>query len=453
MTNDDPNSDRALLMKCFDSAIRAVMPSTLLTSRLTVDKDSVLEIKSSGLKLDLTSYDKVLVVGCGKAAGSMAETLEQILDDQIRFEGCVNILKGTTTDFKTSKIKLNESTHPIPSALGVSSTEKIVKVLRTATQKSLVICLISGGGSSMMPLPAEGISLDDKVKTTTLLLESGASISEVNCVRKHLSAIKGGQLPLYANGAALLSLIISDVVDDPLESIASGPTTPDPTTFRDALSIIERYDLENLVPERVNVRLKAGAAGTVPETPKPDDPRLESVTNYILGDNGIACDAAIRSLKEIRGIAVYYLGSSWEGEARKIGGDLASLCIAALKHQSGFATPAAFVWGGETTVTVKGKGRGGRNQEEAMGALSKIKSMQGITIGFMGTDGKDGFSDAAGAIVDFRTWQSAIDQRLDPESYLGNNDSTSFFENAGRSLLFTGPTGTNVNDIGLALIG
>ncbi len=451
----DPLGHRRLILSGLNSAVDAVRPGVLMKSRLSIDANDNLRILGSELAFPLRSYDKLIVVGTGKASGAMAEALERLIPPTIEYSGVVSMPKGTSRRFHNKKIRLLEATHPIPSIKSVKATVAIMKAVRSATANSLVLCLISGGGSSLMALPATGLTLHDKVRTTHLLLKCGASIEKVNTVRKHLSSVKGGQLARAGNGARILSLIISDIVGNPIESIASGPTSPDPTTFRDALQILTEYGILQKVPTRAAIRLKQGILGRIPETPKPRDPMFEKVTNFILGDNSVACSAAIDKLNMNDKIRTYYLGSAWQGESRDTAANLTDMFLAVNRNLSeirGFDLPCAFVWGGETTVTVHGKGKGGRNQEEALSALIKLKEKDGITVAFMGTDGVDGFSTAAGAIIDSIAYRVAESKKLSPEKYLKDNDSNSFFKKIGNSLLMTGPTGTNVNDIGIALV-
>ena len=443
-----------LILDALVASIDAVLPRNLMKSKLSVMNNRFLKFPDLNLDFDLRRHDKVIVVGGGKASGAMAEQLELMLPRDLDFSGVISVLEGTSRNFQTQKITLLESSHPIPSEKSVLATTKIMHKVGEATKDSLILCLISGGGSSLMALPAKGITLDDKVKTTELLLKSGASIEKVNCVRKHLSSIKGGLMAKSANGARILSLIISDIVGNPLGSIASGPTAPDPSTFKDALRVLEEYDLTNRIPARVLRRLKDGTKGLILETPKPRNRIFGRVTNAILGDNSVACKAAIDCIRK-NAFPVYYFGSGLQGEARELAANLTKLFLTVRSGSPeihGFTKPCAFVWGGETTVTVRGNGKGGRNQEEALSALWNLGSVKGLTIAFMGTDGKDGFSSASGAIVDSEVDRSAARKKMNPDKYLTNNDSNSFFRRVGRSLLINGPTGTNVNDIGLAMI-
>jgi glycerate 2-kinase len=454
LVETDPYGHKKLILDCLVSAIEIVQPSNLMENRISLDSEEILRIRDTNLEFPLRSYDRLIVVGAGKASGAMAVSLETVLSQKIPYSGVVIVPEGTSKRYRTHRIKLLEGSHPVPSYLSVAATKDVVKAIRNATEKSLVLCLISGGGSALMTLPASGISLRDQIRTTTLLLKSGASIEKVNCVRKHLSSVKGGLLALAANDSRIISLIISDIVGNPIGAIASGPTAPDPTTFGDALQILQDYRISKRVPGKVLRRLKEGAAGHFQETPKLGNPVFGKVTNFILGDNTVACLAAIIALKKNSSMNATYLGSSWQGESRDTAANLTGLLLAARKYQnsSGERKPEAFFWGGETTVTVRGKGKGGRNQEEALSSLIKLADETGITIAFMGTDGIDGFSSAAGALIDEYSNGRTVSKKLHPEAYLRNNDSTTFFEKLGESLLVTGPTGTNVNDIGIAIV-
>src|SRR5579872_4245025 len=401
---NDLYGHRSIILDSLEAAIRSVQPRNLISDKISI-RGSRLSIKDVGLHLDLANFDKIIVVGAGKASGALAETLDSLIPSNIDLQGQVTVLEGTSKDFPTRRIQLNEASHPIPNSKGVKGTEKIVSSLRKATPGTLVLCLISGGGSALMVLPAQGISLRDYITTTQLLLKTGARIEEINCIRKHLSRIKGGQLLRFSNGGLVVSLILSDIIGNPLASIASGPTAPDPSTFQEAWEILSKYKLAKSLPVSVSEHIVKGTEGSIPETPKPGDPIFHRVTNYILGDNSIACMAALKSIKKRKRFHPYYLGSSWQGEARNLGENIAALTLTVQKLKSGFSKPAVLVWGGESTVTIRGTGKGGRNQEEALAALNFLRNQGKITIAFMGTDGLDGFSDSAGAIIDAGTFQ------------------------------------------------
>ncbi|HYB03229.1 MAG TPA: glycerate-2-kinase family protein, partial [Nitrososphaerales archaeon] len=262
----DPYGHKKLILDCLNSAIESVQPQNLMESRISVDSEEILRIRGTNLEFSLRSYDRLIVVGAGKASGAMAVSVETILPQKIPYSGVVIVPEGLSKNYRTSRIKLLEGSHPVPSPRSVAATKEVVKSIRNATEKSLVIGLISGGGSALMTLPASGISLRDQIRTTTLLLKSGASIENVNCVRKHLSSVKGGLLALAANGSRIISLIISDIVGNPVGAIASGPTAPDPTTFGNSLQILQDYRISKKVPSNVLRRLKEGEAGHLPET-------------------------------------------------------------------------------------------------------------------------------------------------------------------------------------------
>lgn len=452
LIGNDPFGHRKLILNCLNAAIEAVLPESLINSRLSVDSNEVLSISGTDQTFDLKSYDRVIVVGCGKAGGTMARTMEKVLPENIQYFGTVVVPAGASSEFRLRRIKLVEGTHPTPTEKSVRATAQILNDLSVATKNSLVICLVSGGGSALMASPAEGITLRDKINTTRLLLKSGATIEQLNCVRKHLSRVKGGQLARAANGARLVTLILSDIVGNPIESISSGPTAPDPTTFKDALEVLKEFHLEKKVPDRVLQRLKKGSRGDIAETLKPGDRIFENVSNIVIGDNSLACAAMLTMIQDRHAFSVHYLGSHWQGESRDTAANLSGLFITASEKKGASGLPLAFVWGGETTVTVRGKGKGGRNQEEALGAILKLRHSRGITVAFMGTDGIDGFSEAAGALVQSADFERAYSRGLVPETFLKNNDSNSFFRKLGASLLVTGPTGTNVDDVGVALV-
>jgi len=321
-------------------------------------------------------------------------------------------------------------------------------IVEQAKEDDLVICLISGGGSSLMPLPHEGISLKDKQELTNALLKSGAEITEINAVRKHLSAFKGGWLAKKAYPATILNLVLSDVIGDPLDSIASGPTVPDTSTFSDARKILEKYDLWLKVPVSIRKIISEGARGLLEETPKANDLVFEKVHNLVIGNNRTAILAAIDFLGS-KGLNTLILADMLAGEAKEVGKALAKVA------SEGFvctdtSRSLGIVAGGETTVTVRGKGLGGRNQELSLSAALNLKEYKECVIASFSTDGVDGPTDAAGAIIDGSTLKRARQLGLDPKKYIANNDSYSFFSKLG-DLICTGATGTNVNDLSVII--
>jgi len=405
-------------------------------------KGSVLKVGS--ISVDLEEYDRVFVVGAGKASGAMAEAVEEILGDRI-IDGLVNVQKGTAQSFRTKRIRLNEAGHPIPDEGGLKGARNITKLLADVKESDLVISLISGGGSALLPLPVDNITLAEKQDVTNSLLRCGATIDEVNIVRKHVSGIKGGRLARHTYPATLICLLISDVVGDPLPSIASGPTVPDPSTYSDAIGILKRYDVWESLPQAIRQHLNRGLEGKAPESPKPGDPHFKKVHNIILGSNRIALKAAGAKAMELA-LTPTTLSSFVEGEARHVGTVIASLARETAVSESFLRRPIAVLMGGETTVAVTGSGRGGRNQELVLSASLRINGLEGVAIASAGTDGLDGSTDAAGAIVDGSTARRAQEEGMNPVDYLDNNDSYHFFRDL-EDLIITGPTGTNVNDV------
>ena len=430
---------RALALKSLEAAVNAVDPRKIIESKLSVE-NQVLKVNHHSF--DLRKINKIYVVGGGKASGSMAEALECVLGNRI-VEGIVNVPRGD--EHKTDIIELHESSHPIPDESGVKGTRRMVRIADQAKKDDLVICLISGGGSSLMPLPRGEISLQDKRKITDALLKSGATINEINTVRKHISEFKGGWLAKKAYPAVILNLVLSDVLGDPLDFIASGPTVPDSTTFTDAMKVLEKYRLWDEAPAPVRKVLREGKDGAIPETPKADDEAFKKVCNVIIGNCRSASMAACESLRSNR-VQALLLTSLLEGEARQVGAMLSSIAREIAVSGNPAPKPCGIVAGGETTVFVVGKGKGGRNQEIALSAAEKLGNMEGIVIASLSTDGIDGPTDAAGAIVDGKTTTRAKGAGLTAAKFLASNDSYSYFSKLG-DLLLTGPTGTNVNDV------
>jgi hydroxypyruvate reductase/glycerate 2-kinase len=402
--------------------------------------------------IDLRSADRILVLGAGKAGAAMAAAVETALADQLdRVEGIVNVPADAVKPLK--KIRLNAARPAatnFPTAEGVAGAEEMLRLARTAGPKDVALCLLSGGGSALLPAPADGVTLADKLAVTRLLHRCGATINEMNAVRKHLSAVKGGRLAQAFAGKAMYSLIISDVIGDPLDVIASGPTAPDSSTFADALAVLERHQLHDQVPPAVLDRLRSGAAGRVPETPKSLRPEI---VNRILGNNQQALSAAEACAKQL-GYRVLNLGPEIQGETRNAA-DFHAARVRALAAPGSPALPppVCVLSGGETTVTLgPNPGKGGRNQEFVLAALLKLGALPNVAILSGGTDGEDGPTDAAGAIADAATLQRAARLGLDAADYLQRHDAYPFFQATG-DLLITGLTQTNVMDVRVLLIG
>ncbi|NHV06824.1 MAG: glycerate kinase [Thaumarchaeota archaeon] len=400
------------------------------------------------LKDELNKARRIVVIGFGKASIKMAEGCEEELRDKI-YDGAIIAPKGIE-DKKLKIIKVFEGTHPIPSEVNVESAKKLISVCSNLTSEDLVICLISGGGSSLLTFPANDISLEEKKLTTDVLLKSGADIREINTIRKHISKVKGGQLLNFLKPAKVVSLILSDVVGDPIEYIASGPTSPDSSTFKDALSIIKKYNLVNKLPKSVVERIEKGVRGEILETPKPGDEIFNDVKNIIVSNNMKSLVAMEKKASSL-GYSTIILTSYAQGESREVGKFLCAVIKQISSYDIPIKKPACVILGGETTVTVKGNGKGGRNQELVLSVVLNCKDVKNFVFASIGSDGIDGYTDAAGAIADNFSLEDAVNSGLKPEEFLENNDSYNFFKQT-RDLIFTGPTGTNVNDFTVALI-
>jgi len=394
--------------------------------------------------LNLEDYERIFVVGGGKASGIMATALEAILGDHIT-DGSVNVLKGTAKRFKTKQVAISEANHPLPDENGVEGTKRIVALAEEAGRRDLVVALISGGGSALMTLPAENLPLNDIQNLTNMLLRSGATIREVNIVRKHLSKIKGGHLAAHVYPATLITLIISDVAGDPLDMIASGPTVPDPTAYSQAIQVLKKHKIWSKTAKSIKNHLSAGQRGLKAETPKGDGAVFARTRNIIIGNNTDSCLAALTKAQEL-GFNTVFLSSRLEGEARHVGTALASIVMEAITSGNPTPRPVIILAGGETTVEVSGRGKGGRNQELVLSASASIKGGRGVAVASIGTDGIDGPTDATGAIVDGSTFQRGLDLGVNPEDMLRENDSYRFFQKVGGHIV-TGPTYTNVNDL------
>jgi glycerate 2-kinase len=395
------------------------------------------------LELDCTQFQKIFVIGAGKASAQMARAVERVLGARIK-GGEINVKDGHGCPLR--RIRINECGHPIPDQRGVAGARRIADIARQAGPDDLIVCLISGGASALLPLPALGITLAEKQKTTRLLLHCGATIHEINCVRKHMSRIKGGQLARMAYPATLLTLILSDVIGDDLDVIGSGPTVPDFSTFADARAIFEKHRIWSKLPLAVRKRFNSAAE----ETPKPGDKIFQKTCNTIVGSNALAVDAAADEARRL-GYHTLVLSTYLEGEAREVARVHAAIAREIYSHDRPVSRPACVISGGETTVTVRGKGLGGRNQEFALAAAVEIADLRDVAILSAGTDGTDGPTDAAGAMVDCTTLTRAQALGLSAAAFLQNNDSYHFFEATG-DLIKTGPTGTNVADVQLILI-
>ncbi len=397
---------------------------------------------------DLGRVRRVIAIGAGKASGTMAEAVEATLGD-VPVEGLVAVKERGPGG--SSRIRAVEAGHPIPDGRGEAAGGEILRLVRAAGPDDLVLCLISGGGSALTPSPVSGVSLVEKQAVTRLLLDSGATINELNAVRKHLSRLKGGQLARAAHPAPVVALMLSDVIGDPLDVIASGPTAPDPTTYDDALAVLDRFGLRARVPDSVRAHLERGARGEIADTPKPGDPALAAVTNVVIGNNGLVVEAASAEARRL-GLTPCLLTRRLQGEAREVARVFAAVLDEVSRSGSPVGRPACLIAGGETTVTVRGAGRGGRCQEFALALVPELAAMRDVVVLAAGTDGSDGPTDAAGALVDPATLIRARESGLDPRRALAENDSYPFFAGLG-DLVVTGPTGSNLMDLYLGLVG
>jgi len=429
----------------FQVGLNAVDPKAAVRRFLRLERD-VLTIGEQSY--DLSSFENIYAVGAGKASAAMAQAIEAILGDRLK-AGVINVKDGHAVPLRT--VRVNEAAHPVPNEAGIEGTKEIIELLRRSGERDLIICLLSGGGSALLPCPSPGLSLNDKQQTTQLLLDCGATIHEINAVRKHISAIKGGRLARFAYPSRVVSLILSDVIGDDLDIIASGPTVPDRSTFSDCLRFLEKYSLVDKVPETVRQTLVKGAQGKVVETPGEDDPAFQLTQTEIIGSNILAVRAAARKSREL-GYNSLILSTMIEGETRDVAKVHAAIAKEVLRTGNPIQRPACLVSGGETTVTIRGDGLGGRNQEFALAAAMDITDLDDTIILSGGTDGTDGPTDAAGAIVDSETIQTAQRLGLDANQYLEQNDSYHFFQRTG-DLIITGPTLTNVMDLRLILVG
>ncbi len=428
----------------FQAGVKAVDPITAVKKHVVL-RDGRLII---GNRIyELSFMGEICVFGAGKASAAMASAVEDILGDRLN-SGLVNTKYGHGIPLHT--VHVNEAGHPVPDEAGFKGAQQIVHILEKTGEGDLVIFLISGGGSALLPYPADGITLEDKQEVTRVLLTVGASIHEINALRKHLSRVKGGRLARLAYPSTLVSLILSDVIGDDLDSIASGPTVPDYSTFSDCLRIVDKYGLKEKMPPAVMEIFNKGVRGQIGETPKPGDTAFERTQNLIIGSNIQALLAAEKKAAEL-GYNALILSSSVEGETREVAKVHTAIAKEILSTDNPVERPACLISGGETTVTIRGKGLGGRNLEFVLAASIEIEGLKEVVVLSAGTDGTDGPTDAAGAVADGTSVSRAREKGLDPFHYLCDNDSYHFFE-ALDDLIITGPTRTNVMDVRIVLV-
>jgi len=449
MENSTMKKMRIEAQEIFKSAVESVNPYQAVRRFVRVEGGRL----SAGpedqpvVALNMNEYDRILVVGGGKATAPMAKAMEELLGSRIS-QGIINVKYGVGADLTITEIV--EASHPLPDMNGIEGTSKILDLLQNAGEKDLVFSLISGGGSALLVQPAGGITLEEMQDLTRSLLECGASIDEINTLRKHISSVKGGQMARAAMPATTINLMLSDVVGDSMDVIASGPFVPDTSTFEDALDIITKYDLKE-VPAAIQSHLAAGMEGRIPETPKAGDPAFDRVHNLIIGSNILALQAAEERAKSM-GYNTLILSSMIEGETREVARVHTGIAREMVKTGRPVSCPGCLISGGETTVTIRGKGLGGRNQEFCLAAALELKGLSPrIVVLSGGTDGDDGPTNAAGAIVDPMTVRRGKEAGISASDFLGNNDAYHFFEKTD-DLLITGPTGTNVMDVRLVLV-
>jgi glycerate 2-kinase len=432
---------RRQALQIFQAAVKAAAPAEAVRRHLKLGRDSLM---AGQRRYRLNAFENIYVVGAGKAGAQMALAVERMLGRRIA-GGLVNVRYGESARLR--RVELNECGHPVPDSNGERGAARIAEIAGKARADDLVVCLISGGASALLPLPAPPVTLTEKQQATKLLLNCGATIHEINCIRKHISLVKGGGLARLAYPATVLTLILSDVIGDDLDVIGSGPTVGDRTTFADARAVFEKYGIWGKVPVGVRERLSSDAS----ETPKPGDGIFAKVQNLIVGSNRLAVDAAVQRAKAL-GYRTLVLCTGLQGEAREVARVYAAVVREIRANGRPVKAPACVISGGETTVTIRGDGLGGRNQEFALAAAEDIAGIADVVILSAGTDGADGPTDAAGAVADGTTVARARSKGLDVGAMLGKNDSYHFFEALG-DLIKTGPTGTNVADIQVVLVG
>ena len=424
-------------LSCLGAGIEAAHPHRVVADAVAVEGDTL--VVGDG-RYDLTAHDDVVVVGGGKAGDTVADALEELLGERISAGAVVD-----TDPTEGGRIERLRGSHPVPDETGVESTKRIAELVADADERTLLLVVVTGGASAILPSPAEGVSLEDVRETTDALLSAGADIGEINAVRKHISTLKGGGLARLAEPATVVGIALSDVVGDDLSVIASGPTAPDDSTFGEALSVLDRYGVD--APVAVRERLLAGEQGDVPETPGTGDPVFSLVTNHVVADGFTAVSAAREEAKE-RGYEVCVLSSRIRGEAREAAKTKAAVAEEAAATGNPVEPPAVVVSGGETTVTVSGDGDGGPNLEYALSAaLTLTVDGESAVVGAVDTDGRDGGTDVAGALVDGET----VDDAAGARGALARNDALPYLRERG-TLLETGTTGTNVNDLRVAVI-
>jgi hydroxypyruvate reductase len=435
---------RQTALSIIQSTLQAIDPQEAVKTHLRLSGRRLI---CGDASYNLDDFDRVRLIGFGKGSAPMAQAVHSLLKTQIS-DGLVIVKYDHTlpADVDINPIQIVEAGHPIPDENGLKHTRALIDFVSNSTERDLILCLISGGGSALLVQPAGEITLSQMRTLTQRLLEAGATITEINTIRKHLSAIKGGWLARQAAPATIISLILSDVGGDQLDMIASGPTVPDPTTFGDALALLEKYGLISVIDPAIVSHLRAGVQGQQPETPKPGDRAFNKTQTLIISNNRMAATAATTAAQQA-GLNAAYFDRFIEGEARIVAVQVAKMAMLLSSSSDLIQRPAALIFGGETTVTMPPEhGLGGRNQELALACVPYLNGRPNVLIATLATDGNDGPTDAAGAYVDGQTMEKAESHNLDVQAYLDNHDSYHFFE-ALNDLIITGPTNTNVNDL------
>lgn len=416
------------IAQILSACIEAVEPGNAVRRFIQREKNL---LRISNQMYNLYDVERVTVLGVGKATEAMSRALLDVLGS---YPSRGLLIPKQTFTSPASGFEVCTGGHPVPTPNSVIAGDKALELASSLTERDLLICLISGGGSALMTSPHPGLQLEDLQTLTRALLACGARVDEINTLRRHLDRVKGGGLAKAAKHARVASLILSDVVGNPLEAIASGPTAPDPSNKTDALSILQKYNLNEKIPATILHFLESA-----PETPKPNDSLFERVQNVLIGSNDLAAQAGLDAAKSL-GFHTHFLGDTWQGEARETAKELCGY------FNRDHERPFCFIAGGETTVTLRGRGRGGRNQELALAAAIEMSGMDNVTLVTLATDGEDGPTDAAGAVVTNETFFRAERLGLNAKVFLNRNDSYSFFDSLG-DLIKIGPTGTNVNDL------
>jgi glycerate 2-kinase len=434
---------KAAAEQIFLAGVERVLPDRLIKKSMTLSGDL---LRINDLSFDLRAFSKLIVTGAGKASALMGAAVEKILGSRISV-GHIVVKYGHGC--KLDRITVTEAGHPVPDPNGFRAAADIIKLCNDAGERDLVLCLLSGGGSALLPDFPEGSSPEEIMKVNDLLVRCGASIREINTVRKHLSAMKGGHISRAVYPGTLISLILSDVTGDPLDVIASGPTVPDPTTFADAINIIVKYGISGNVPETIMNHLYKGLKGKVQESPKPGDPALAKTYNILVGNNRLALESCSRKARELN-FNPFIISDCIEGDITEVADFIFARALD-FRRDKEIPKPVCLLFGGEPAVKVTGDGRGGRNQHLALLLSERLKGYREMTLLSAGTDGTDGPTFAAGAVVDCNTWPEAEALGMVPEKYLEHFDSFSFFSKAGGQVV-TGPTMTNVMDIIVVLM-